>query len=366
MTYNKEDILFMKAALRESLRGKGFTKLNPIVGAIIVKNNKIISKGYHKFYGGPHAEIEALNYAGEEANDADLYVTLEPCSTTMKTPPCTDAIIKAGIRKVIIAEYDPNPANSKKGVQILREASIQVTTDILAKEARKNTDFFHTLIEKKRPFITLKLAMSFDGKIATSMYDSKWITNEKARLLVHKLRHENDGILVGKNTVLIDNPHLTVRKIKAKRQPDKIILDSSGTLPLNKNVFTSVAGERIFIAVSKTIRKVKLKQYKGKGIIPLVCLDKNNPEELLKQLLEYEIGSVLVEGGGQVAGNLFKHQLIDKMILFYAPIIISGNHSINAFLGQGASKISTAIKLVNIKFRKVKDNFLIEGIPQYQ
>jgi len=361
----EKDISFMKTALREAVKGKGFTKINPIVGAVIVKNNKIISKGYHKYYGGPHAEIEALKQVGEKARGADLYITLEPCNTTIKTPACTNAIIKAGIRRVIIAEYDPNPINNKKGVQVLRENGILVTTNILEKEAKGFNDFFHTLIEKKRPFITLKLAMSLDGKIATCLNDSKWITNETARVIVHKLRHENDAILIGKNTVLIDNPRLIVRTIKAKRQPDRIILDSYGEIPLNKNVFSKVANERIFIVVSKTIKKEKLLQYKNKGIIPLACLDKSNPEKMLQKLLKYEIGSLLIEGGGQIAGNLLEHSLIDRVILFYAPIIIGGNNAVNSFAGQGTSLISEAVNLENITFRKIKNNFLIEGSPSY-
>lgn len=309
------DKKFLLQTLKLAKKGLGWTNPNPMVGAIIVKNGRIIGKGYHKKFGFPHAEIEALRNC-KQPKAAKLYVNLEPCAHFGKTPPCIDAIIKAGIKKVICCTLDPNPKTNGQGIIKLQQAGISVSVGLLEDEAKTLNEAFFTFHEKNRPFIAIKFAASLDGKIATRTGDSKWITNEKARVYARSLRGIYQAVLVGKNTFLKDHPHLGVR-IKGKRDPLKIVL--------------------------------------GLSINP------KSIQDLLSTLREKEIISVLVEGGGKTLGSFVDGGVVDKVYAFYAPILIGGEKAISAIGGEGAQTISQALHLKNISYKRFDDNLLTVG-----
>ena len=364
MTDNYTDEYFMKLALKEARKGKGFTRTNPLVGAVIVKQNKIISKGFHKKFGGDHAEVDALKKVHESVNGATLYVTLEPCSTRGKTPPCTDAILKSGIKRVVISALDPNPIHKNRGVEILKSSNIDVSVGLLKDESLELNKSFTKITTRKRPYVCLKMAMSLDGKIATANGDSRWITNEQSRKFVHKLRNEYDAILVGKNTALSDNPSLTVRDVKVKRQPDRILMDSFLKTPLKANFFKRNKDERFFCVIDEKIEEIKIKKAEQSGAI-LIKKHSSALKPILEKLLAYDIGTVLVEGGSTLAAALFKEKLIDKIMFFYAPKII-GNDGIGCIGNLGIEKITESVLLENIIFRSsFGNNFLVEAEPNY-
>ncbi len=348
---------FMKFAL--ALAKKGTPSPNPYVGAIIVKNGEIISKGYHKKAGMQHAEIEALKNLKnpKDARGAEMFITLEPCNHYGKTPPCTKAIIEAGIRKIIFAMKDPNPNVRGSGEEKLKKYGIHVEKGMCEAEAKKLNEVFIKYSITKLPFIVLKSAMSMDGKIATRTGDSKWITCEKSRKYVHKLRSKYDAILVGINTILKDNPLLTVG-IKNKKDPIKIVLDDTLKIPLNAKVVDS----NLIIATSENYniqQKIKLAQ---KGVKIIVCGKKEvNLKVLLKKLGKINITSILVEGGSEVQGSFFDEKLVDKVVLFYAPKIIGGRKAKIAIGGKGIKNIPSAIKLINGNMKKLGDDFVFEA-----
>lgn len=308
------DKKFLWESLKLAKKGMGWTNPNPMVGAVIVKNGRIIGRGYHKKFGFPHAEIEALRNC-KQPKGAKLYVNLEPCAHFGKTPPCIDAIIKAGIKKVICCTLDPNPKTHGQGIIKLQQASIGFSVGLLEDEAKTLNEAFFTFHEKKRPFLAIKFAASLDGKIATHTGDSKWITNEKAREYARSLRAKYQAVLVGKNTFLKDNPHLGAR-IKGKKDPLKIVLGLS--------------------------------------------LNPKNIQELLSMLYKKEIISVLVEGGGKTLGSFLDAKVVDKVYAFYAPILIGGEKAIS-ISGKGAPTISQSLHLKNISLKKFADNFLVTG-----
>lgn len=307
----KKDERYMRIALDLASRARGKTSPNPMVGAVIVKNNRIVGKSYHKKAGQAHAEINALRQAGKTAKGAALYVTLEPCCFFGRTPPCTDAIVKAGIKKVVIAAKDPNPLNKGRGIGILRRHKIAVKSGVLQKEAQRLNEIFEKYITTKMPFVILKMAQSLDGKIATKTGDSKWITSEEARKFVHKLRSEVDAVMIGANTARIDKPRLKQSKMK-------IIVRSA----------------------------------KKKG--------RANLKRLLRNLANKQITSILCEGGGELAWSLLKEGLVDKVLFFVAPKIIGGRCAKTSVEGAGVSRVKNAINLKGIKASVVGDDILIE------
>jgi diaminohydroxyphosphoribosylaminopyrimidine deaminase/5-amino-6-(5-phosphoribosylamino)uracil reductase len=360
----KGDEFYMVEALREAEKGRGFTKTNPLVGAVIVKGKTIIARGYHAYFGGDHAERMALKRAGKRACGATLYVTLEPCSTYGKTPPCTEAIIAAGIKRVVVASYDPNPVNGKKGVRLLRRHKIQVTTGVCQKEARLQNDFFTTLIAKKRPQVILKEAQSLDGKIATYTGDSRWITSEAARTFVHTLRATVDAILVGSGTVRADDPSLTVRLVKAQKNPQRIVLNAKGDLPLSKKVFALSGKEKIITVVADSVPESRLKKYTKNGIevIRLAHSEAGlDLKVLLSELARRNIGTLLVEGGGRLAASLLQANLVDYLYLFVAPIVIGGKEALSSCEGRGVRFIHEAIKVKNMTCQPIGPDFLFAG-----
>lgn len=360
-----EDTKFLKKTLGLAKKGMGWVNPNPMVGAIIVKDGQVIAKGYHKKYGAPHAEVEAITHVRshlERLNGATLYVNLEPCSHFGKNPPCADAIIRAGIKKVVCSSIDPNPQVEGKGIKILRDNGIEVKVGVLEKEARKLNTAFFTYHEKKRPYIALKFASSLDGKIATYTGDSKWVTNEQARNFARGLRGEYQAVLVGVNTVIADDPHLGVR-IEGRKDPLRIVLDPKLRIPLKSQFLRD---NNFIIVTTSQAEKNKKETFLKKGVELMVFENEKIPmAKLLNKLANKGIISVLVEGGGQTLGNFVDSGLVDKVYAFYAPILIGGNTGISAIGGMGVEKIIDARHLKNILFKRFDDNFLVSGEVRY-
>ena len=358
--------IFMRKALELAEKGRGATSPNPMVGAVVVKKGRVIASGYHKRVGTLHAEAMALKKAGKKAKGAALYVNLEPCAHIGRTPPCTDAIIKSGIKKVYCAMVDPNPLNNGKGLRLLRKNGIPVSVGLLEGEARKLNEIFIKYIIKKMPFVTLKMAESLDGKIATKSGDSKWITSEESRRYVHRLREEADAVLVGLNTVIKDDPILTSR---TKRSPLKVILDADFKVPENANVFSRRSPALSIVAVSKRSldRKSaieKIKRFNKKGVLVMPLPGEGNRIDLvrlLKELAELEVAHLLVEGGGDTAAGFLEKRLVDRVFFFLAPKIIGGRDAISPVEGDGVSRVRDAIGLKNITFEKKGEDLLIKG-----
>ncbi|MCL5784209.1 MAG: bifunctional diaminohydroxyphosphoribosylaminopyrimidine deaminase/5-amino-6-(5-phosphoribosylamino)uracil reductase RibD [Patescibacteria group bacterium] len=352
-----EDIKFLKETLKLAKKGLGRTSPNPMVGAVIVRNGRIIGQGFHRQAGLAHAEIEALNSATENPQGATLYINLEPCTIFGRTPPCTEAIIKSGIKKIVCCTLDPNPKVHGQGLIKLKEAGIETAVGILEDEARVLNEAFFTFHEKRRPFIAIKFATSLDGKMATRSGDSKWITNRKAREYARNLRGQYQAILVGIHTILADNPNLGVRT-KGQKDPFRIIIDPRLQISLDADVLRDT---NVLIVTTSQADNFKKELLKNKVFTVLVFDSKQiNIGELLSKLREKEIISILVEGGGETLGNFIDSRLVDKVYAFHAPIIIGGK---NAFSigGNGANTIKKAIKLKKISFQKFDDNSLTIG-----
>lgn len=356
---SSSDEYFINETLRLAKKAMGWTNPNPMVGAVIVKRGQIIARGYHKRAGLPHAEIEALNAAKMSVKGATLYVNLEPCTHYGRTPPCVDAIIQAGIKRVVCSMPDPNPKVHERGITKLKQAGIIVSVGLREKESRALNETFFTFHEKDRPFVAIKFAASLDGKIATYTGDSKWITNEKARLFARKLRGEYQAILVGINTIMRDNPHLGVRS-PGKKEPVRIILDSNLQIPLNSQVLRN---NNVLIATTVHASKNKKELLTKRGIPILTFESKHIPlKELLLSLRGREIISILVEGGGNILGSFVDEKIIDKVYAFYAPILIGGGKAVT-IQGRGINKVKNALFLKRITIKRFQDDLLVIGSP---
>jgi len=332
---NDED--FMRLALNLAELGRGFTRPNPMVGAVIVKDGRIVGIGYHKKAGLPHAERIALADAGEHARNATMFVTLEPCVHYGRTPPCADAIIEAGLARVVVAALDPNPVVHGKGVQKLREAGISVTVGILEKEAKRLNEAFFKYMETGKPFVALKLAVTLDGKLADATGNSKWISSAESRRFVHKLRGEYDGIAVGINTVLADDPMLTARTVYPPAQPTRFVIDPHLRIPLNSKVLNGDA--RTVIVASEDADESKLRAVHSKGAEVWQLPSKDGRIDLSRFIEvagQHGIQSLLFEGGGAIAASLLRNGLVDKLYMFFAPKMFGGGHGIAHFDGFSA------------------------------
>ena len=363
----------MRLALRLAKNGSGQTSPNPMVGAVLVKRGKIIGRGWHRRAGLPHAEIEALRDAQKNNFSpcgATLYVTLEPCSTHGRTPPCTDAIISAGIKRVIVGATDPNPKHAGKGLEILRRAGIKVLHGILADECKKLNEAFNYWIVHRTPFVTIKAAMTLDGKIATASGESKWITGEKARACGMKLRQGSNAICVGINTILADDPSLTFRKRKAEsgkqKQLRRIVLDSLARTPLNAKIISDEFVGLTTIVVSKNAPKnrvTKLAEKVNVLVAPLIN-SKLNLNWLLKKLGSENVTSLLVEGGGEVDASFLLGGFAQRVAFFYAPKILGGRDARKAVAGDGVENLNEAIRLREIKWQKLGDDLLMMALVE--
>lgn len=355
------DEFFIRYTFKLARKGLSWTFPNPLVGAILVKDNKIIGKGYHKKFGAPHAEINAINSTKVDMSGSTLYVNLEPCVHFGKTPPCVDTIIKSKVKRVVCSVIDPNPKVGGKGLNKLIQAGIDVELGILSDEARKLNEAFFTFHGKKRPFIALKFAASLDGKIATKTGDSKWITNENARIFARGLRSNYQSILVGINTIIKDNPHLGARK-RDKKDPLRIILDSELKIPLNSQVLRD---DNVLIFTTENADKERLKILKKKDIAIISCGRKKiEIKKVLSELNKREIISILVEGGSKVLGSFIDQRLVDKVYAFYAPIVIAGEKAFTTIGGNGVKSVGEALRLKNVDIKRFGDNILIVGYFQ--
>lgn len=351
----------MREALRIARNAEGRTSPNPLVGAVIVKDGKIIAEGWHRQAGTPHAEIHALNMAGELAKGATLYVTLEPCSHFGRTPPCAQAVVDAGISRVVAAMKDPNPKVAGRGFEILRSAGIEVEVGLLEAEARKLNEVFIKWVTRKLPFVTMKFACSLDGKIATVSGESQWITCAESRRFTHHLRDINDAILVGVGTVLADNPSLTTRLVEGKN-PIRVIVDSTARTPLDSKVVTDKSA-RTFIATTSKAPSDKISALKACGVEIIKAGDgeRVDLQLLMQELARREITSVLVEGGGTIHFAMLNAGLVDKVLAFIAPKIIGGANSMTAVEGAGFAKLSDAVTLKDLTLEQLGDDILLSG-----
>jgi len=358
---------FMKRTLRLAAKGRFTTSPNPMVGAVIVKNRKIISEDFHRKPGDLHAEALAIEKAGKNANGSTLYVNLEPCCHLEKrTPPCTKAIINAGIKEVIIGMIDPNPKVSGKGILELQKAGIKVRTGILEDKAKRLNEAYIKYITTGKPFVTLKIAMTLDGKIATPEGHSKWITGEKSRKMVHQLRASVDAIITAIGTVKADDPQLTSR-IKGGKNPKRIIVDPDLEIPLQTKVL-QVPPETIIVTRKSEVRSQKSEVGKkkkilsDKGIIIIEYGDeKLNLDWFIKKLGEMEITSVLIEGGSSLNAHALEDGIVDKIMFFIAPKIIGGRESFPAVGGRSFKKLEDAYRIKDLKVKRTGEDILIEG-----
>lgn len=353
----RPDEYYMDEALRLAKKAAGWTNPNPMVGAVIVKNGRIIARGFHKSAGLHHAEIESLRVAKEHADGATLYVNLEPCAHFGRTPPCVDAIVESGIRRVVCATRDPNPRVRGRSIAKLRRAGISVSVGVRSAKARNLNETFFTFHEKRRPLIALKFAASLDGKIATRTGDSKWITNKEARAFARNLRGQYQAVLVGINTVLRDDPHLGVRA-RGKRNPLRIVLDSELRIPFNSKVLRDA---NVIVTTTSRAPKSKRAALEKRGITVLSFRGKKIPiRALLLELRKREVISILVEGGGEILGSFLDEKMADKIYAFYAPVLIGGRHAIGIG-GRGVKEIELAHRFNAISVRRFGDNILISG-----
>lgn len=360
----ERDAYYMKKALEIASYACGRTSPNPLVGSVIVKDDRIVGQGWHRKAGTPHAEIHALNQAGELAKGATVYVTLEPCSHTGRTGPCADALIRAGVKRVVIAMVDPNPAVAGNGIRKLRQAGIEVSSGLMAKEAAELNRIFIKWISTKMPYTIVKSAMSLDGKIATDTGESQWITNEKARKRGHALRDMCDGIVVGINTVLADNPSLTTRLDDAVgKNPIRIVLDSHVRIPLDCKMLNDGASPVIVITTSDADpNKIRAIEAKGAEVIIASSINgRVDMKDAFRLLGERQIASLLIEGGAQIVSSVIREGLADEQMTFIAPILIGGKNAPSAFGELGVSYLSDAVTLEDITVEELDGNYLFRG-----
>jgi diaminohydroxyphosphoribosylaminopyrimidine deaminase / 5-amino-6-(5-phosphoribosylamino)uracil reductase len=335
----QRDERFMREALKEAKKGQGQTSPNPAVGAVLVVDNRIAARGHHRGAGHEHAEIECLrNFGAGVPARATLYITLEPCSTVGLTPPCTDAILRAGIRKVVVGAVDMNPRHQGRGITRLRDAGITVQNGVLAEDCARLNEAFNKWIASRQPFVIAKCGMSLDGRLTRATGEPRWITGRSARRHAHQLRGCVDAILVGAETVRVDNPRLTVRGLRGKRQPWRVVLTRSGNLPQRARLFSDQLAKKTLI-------------YEGKSLT-----------NVLKDLGKRSVTSVLIEGGGKILGHALDARLIDKIQIYLGPIVTGG--PVIAFPGLGAQSTSDAIRLADVSYKRIGQNLCITAYPK--
>ena len=363
----KSDLAALRLALTLARRGYGSTSPNPLVGAVLVKRGKIIGRGWHRRAGLPHAEIEALRDAqkhGRSPRGATLYVTLEPCCTHGRTPPCTKAIVTAGIKRVVAGATDPNPRHRGRAFRILRRAGMEVTHGVLAAECERLNEAFNHWIVRRTPFVTVKAAMTLDGKIATATGESKWITGEKARSCGMKLRQGSDAILVGINTVLADDPSLTDRGQRAESRGQRllrIVLDARARTPLSAKVVSDEQAGLTTIVVSRQapVRRVAALAKRVRVLVAPDSGGRINLRWLLRKLGSENVISLLVEGGGEVNASFLLQGLAQRIMFFYAPKILGGRDSRRAVAGEGARGLDEVINLGELEWRRLGVDLLL-------
>lgn len=356
------DTKWMRLALDLAELGEGEVHPNPLVGAVVVREGRVVGRGYHRRFGGPHAEVFALDEAADAARGATLYVTLEPCCHHGKTPPCTDRIIATGIRRVVLAAGDPNPAVDGGGIRCLRAAGIEVTEGVLCEEAERQNEIFFAFARRRRPFVQLKLAISVDGRIATKTGDARWISSEASRIEAHRLRRRFMAIAVGVRTVLQDDPLLTVRHVVGP-DPVPVVLDRIGRFPVSARLLRAHASPIVATASMPDTLGRELRS-RGARVWRLAREDgRIDLGRLLERLAEEEVDSLLIEGGGETAAAFLDADAVDKVSLFIAPILIGGRGAVPAVGGPGAERIVDALHLERVAVTRVGDDILYTGYP---
>ncbi len=354
----------MRRALSLARKGVGRTSPNPAVGCVIVRDGSIVGEGWHRKAGTPHAEVHALRMAGDLARGADVYVTLEPCAHFGRTPPCADALVAAGVGRVFVGMVDPNPRVAGKGMEILQTAGIAVTVGICEQECQLLNESFVKQVTTGLPFVILKSALTLDGKTATANGDSRWITGERSRRLVHRLRDQVDAIMVGVGTVVADDPQLTVRHLRG-RDPLRVIVDSGLRMPATARVLNqeSTADTLVATTVNGSDRGAALR---ANGAELLVCKERNGRVDLvdlLRHLGARGVQSILLEGGATLAGEFVRQGLVDKVMFFYAPKLVAGEGR-GLFSGMGAEMMAESIALNGVRIARVGDDVLVTGYPE--
>jgi diaminohydroxyphosphoribosylaminopyrimidine deaminase/5-amino-6-(5-phosphoribosylamino)uracil reductase len=331
---------FMRAALAEARKGIGRTSPNPAVGAVLVVAGKIVARGYHRAAGLPHAEVECLaQLAGSIPTSATLYVTLEPCSTAGRTPPCTQAIVNAGIRNVVVGALDLNPRHTGRGLELLRAAGISVRSGLLAEECAALNEAFNKWIQTKRPFVIAKCGMSLDGRLTRPPGEEQWLTSPASRQRANRLRAEVDAILVGAETVRADNPRLTVRGVRDARQPLRVVMTRSERLPKTAHLFTDRFANRTLVFRDRPL------------------------DDVLAELGRRDVTSVLIEGGGEILGQALDTQLIDRVQIYLAPLFTGG--PVIAFPGRGAGATVEALRLRDVRYEQIGSDVFVTGKATY-
>lgn len=365
-----DDAQYMKMALDLAAAAMGRTSPNPMVGAVVVRDGRVVGKGFHARAGTPHAEVLALKDAGEMARGATLYVTLEPCCHHGRTGPCTEAVIEAGVKRVVAAMADPNPLVAGKGLARLREAGLDVEAGVREEEARILNEVFIKYISTGRPFVVMKAAVSLDGKIATRTGDSRWITGPEAREYGHRLRGRYDAIMVGVNTVLADDPSLTTRLPEGGRDAVRLVLDSLARTPPGSKVIRSLSEAPVIIITTDRAPQERVRQIEEAGSrvisIPGTPGDgRVDMAALMRELAKREITSVLVEGGGQVHASALAAGIVDKVAWFIAPKLIGGKEAPGPLAGQGPERIADATFLDRVSVSRMGNDIFVEGyIPK--
>ncbi len=354
---------FMRRALRLAGRGRGKVEPNPMVGCVVVRDGEIVGKGYHRRFGGPHAEVNAVRDAGEEAAGAIVYVTLEPCSHTGKTPPCADLLIKMQPERVLVAMKDPFPDVAGRGIRKLRQAGIPVEVGLLADDATELNAPYLKRVQTGMPYVIAKWAMTLDGKIATATGESKWITGEDARRYAHRVRGRMDAVIVGIGTVLADDPDLTCRLARPRRRATRVVIDSSARLPADSQLARSAGDSPVVVAVCEDApakrrarlvelgcRVLELPRYEGRVAVA----------DLLVSLGGMGMTNVLVEGGSEVLGSFFDGELVDEVMAFVGPKVLGGG-ALSAVAGRGIERISSTQTIAGLTTRRLGDSVLIRG-----
>jgi diaminohydroxyphosphoribosylaminopyrimidine deaminase/5-amino-6-(5-phosphoribosylamino)uracil reductase len=361
---NMNDVEYMKLALTLAKSVKGQTSPNPPVGSVVVKDGRIVGMGAHLKAGEAHAEVQALNMAGDKVKNVTVYVTLEPCSHFGKTPPCADLLIASNVKRVVVATTDPNPFVAGKGIEKLRKAGIEVDVGVLEQEANELYDMFFHYISTKTPYVTLKTAVTLDGKTASHTGSSKWITGEKAREDVHRYRHSHDAILVGVNTVVQDDPSLTTRLPSGGINPIRIVLDHHLRTPITSKLVNDKESET-WIVVSSTVTAEQTEPYENKNVT-IIQMDESTItiQNLLKKLGERSITSLLVEGGSEVNGSFLKLNTFNRVICYIAPKLIGGKTAPGFIGGIGIDDMNAAAQLEFKTVEQLGEDIKIVAIPK--
>lgn len=358
------DEYYMRLALELAESAVGQTGINPAVGCVVVHNGRIVGMGAHLRRGEAHAEVHALNMAGAEAEGATVYVTLEPCSHHGRTPPCCDRLIREKVARVVAAMVDPNPLVAGRGLQKLREHGIETSAGLLEERARRLNEAFVKYIATGLPFVTLKTAMTLDGRIASRTGHSRWVTGPESREAVHTLRHRHQAIMVGKETALKDDPELTTRLSVPGRNPIRIVVDSALQLPETLRIFNGEAPTWILTSEQASPEEEKRLKAAGAEVIRCGPGPRVDLTAAMKELGRREIGSILLEGGGTLNGAMLQAGLVDKLMLFYAPKIIGSSGAVPAFAYPGPDLMSDALKLKDISIERFGDDWCVTGYPE--